>query len=458
MAPLLAPHLRQAAISGDTDALTTILLICLDIRMQHLVRHEYSTILNVVLSNLQLAKHPSTPINLVDPEHRRWMKAAITSLSIFATASQLIADSAQRGRPPPPGQDPYLQVRRHWLSHFWPSLLVIIYNYVTDDHQLPLGGNFTPRETLMVICDLLPFIVTLDEPEEVDKMRSIEGCTECFTSLLVCYIAGDCDWHASIHLLFDVTAGPPAWAVLEGDRRFLPLALSYLQRYARRTLYERDRVILNEFLNFLMDFQSSDSLLVNIEFDLPQIYDVVCQIWKKLLDKPPQPPSKRSWDIWMSCILNCFFLTATRISPGNTQILRRLARRHMFELILKTLVHSREQTSCPNVNGNFSMMYKVLPNFLECVESFLYHLSVLGPIIHALQNVDTQSLDSGPDWQKSRDNAKFFKTWREFRSRVSDRQHVLEAYDRRSVTSTMPPLCGYEAVSAISRPFTKKMS
>ena len=430
----LTVELREAAGDGDIASLEVVLSICnTGLRHPNMV----STITDIVTRNLQPDRFPLPPVKLSNGSHRKWMKTLILSFSIFNVTfqsmfgrSQVVPEILRR------------KLRAHWITHVWPSVRAVIDIAILDDMQTTVDSGNTPERVCTVVCETLEILnwatfglsqVIPGAGEAITVLEATDGFSECVASLF-CRCLDRYTDSLDVDGVYDVIQGRRGGLALEEEPRFIPMLLAKLQELKRKLGDEAAENTLDSLCQVIVKaVGQSLKLIASIRYDYLEIIDVLLSIWRNCLTMVR--PS--------ALILSCAAAVGTIVDLGGTITRRRAVRKHYLELIL--------ETGRAIVEGPATALIVYLPIMLGNFKPYLIHLSVLTPVLHALDRIKTRQIEPTDHGLHLRTETKraLLKNWKELRDYALDRGEVWKEYRTYSI-SREPTLCGYKQVRALA--------
>jgi hypothetical protein len=445
----LTVELRQKASDGDIESLETVLGICTG-GLKH--SSMYLMILDIVLSNFQPARYPeSSPIKLTNGEHRMWMKKLLLAFHIFNVSSD--RTYCQHGRLDPMPESVRHKVRQQWPSRIWPCFNAIVDVCVLDDSQPPVDQIYHSQISFSIVCAFLHVFMwpslAMDE-----IMPATKGFRECMARLLLRCLTRHRDQPKDIRVVLHLCAGetPEVVSVLNQESDFAaPVLLGYL-RYLENTRSEQNsdatEVLVQLNHTILTFFKISEDLFLIVWSKYPELFDVSLRLLKNCLDVnsgfiasgsiPSINRNRYHWAIH-EAVISLTLLSGVVFSNGGTYMRRRGIRKHFLQMVLKACSQFKDYKS-----HGFS---HAVPSYFEILSQDLIHLSVLGPTIHALKNIEENNLDPDAVWGVSQRDEEMKSAWKRMRLHATERKQVLQEYKLDCIPNE-PPLCGNGNVSS----------
>jgi len=442
----LTVELRSSASSGNISSLEAALYIC---KTTHQAPNSLVLILDIVVANFQPDRFPSAAqVNLCLDKHRKWMKTLLLSLDTIVAAFQ---NTFLPGISPTLPEPLHRKMNEYWGTHIWPALRVIIKYAILDDSQPTVNAVYTPAVLYGIVVYFITAVGQLSLTPQL--LSDTGGFVAAVTRLVFRYM----DRYSSImrkRLLpfHNILVANPSEVVrvLEGEPRFVPVLLAFMKEIRTRYDADLEDVVsrddfdtISALLRSITAIPASAPIVNIIKFQYPEVLDVVLQMWKSSLrgitDAARTSVRAHTSSLHVKTTLSCLDTIASLIERGGTVLHRRVMRKHFLELVLETY---RRATAIIHVAWSVHH----LPPFLEFIQRYLVHLSVLSPTIHSLEKIDRLGLDDSLTWSEAssvQHEAK--KAWIKFRECVADRGRVLEAY--KLVASREAPLCGNNKVS-----------
>jgi len=265
--------------------------------------------------------------------------------------------------------------------------------------------------------------------ETITVLEATNGFPECVASLL--YRCLDrYTYSLDVDELCAFVRGRRSRLVLEEETRFIPILLARLQELKRRLGDMVAEDALASLFQIIFNIVGESFKLISvIEYDYPEIIDVLLGIWRDclILVRPG------------ALVLYCAIAVDAIVNLGGTIARRRAVRKHYLELILETGRSIAE--------GPTTTHMAHLPTMLEHFKPYVIHLSVLTPVLHALDRIKARNIEPTRQVQDPLSETKkaIEKNWEELRHYAVNRRKILKEYRDYSIPQE-PALCSYKRV------------
>ena len=436
----LTEELLENASKGHALALDELYSIC---RVG--VRHPstFTKILDkVIIPNLDPSRVPTAKVTYHNGKHCGWMRALLVSFRILISG---ISSTLRSSRDDTSSSAVSALVRRilkrHFATHIAPSLRQIA-DYVLDDAQPAIDSLNTPETAFETICHALEVLMW----PTLSLKSSFEAAAE-FTvhtpRLMFRYIDRYLHLeHVPLVRLCELAQTPTSTVEFEHEPRFLPVAAYFLRHLKTSNFHNKRNQTLQIFCSFLAAIlDHSQSLVLSVKYDCPEILDVSLRLWSTLLDELLREAADSPSRDTITNTLHCCQLLAIKIMTlGGCKMQRRALRKHLLQLIVRT-------GACDVSGPHIGRVWLKLLVFLEILGASLVHLSVLAPALHALDKIEAISLDTRLSGAlKDPIQKRLGKYWVEYRRQALYRAGALQEF-RQYPFPSEPALCGNPSVS-----------